>query len=70
MKQDNAPHDYTQLMRECMRERADDDMNRNPSRGQRKNIKFSRPAAMCCWPLLCGETEFVLFHRRQDAQIM
>lgn len=26
MKQDNAPHDYTQLMRECMRERADDDM--------------------------------------------
>ena len=24
---------------------------------------------MCCWPLLCGETEFVLFHRRQDAQI-
>ena len=24
---------------------------------------------MCCWPLLCGETEFVLFHRRQHAQI-
>lgn len=27
------------------------DMNRTPSRGQRKNIKFSRPAAIRCWPL-------------------
>ena len=26
-------------------------MNRTPSRGQRKNIKFSRPAAIRCWPL-------------------
>lgn len=26
-------------------------LNRTPSRGQRKNIKFFRPAAMCCWPL-------------------
>ena len=44
-------------------------MNRTPSRGQRKNIKFSRPAAKRCWPLLCGEAKRVLFHRRQDAQI-
>ena len=27
------------------------EMNRTPSRGQRKNIKFSRPAAIRCWPL-------------------
>ena len=26
-------------------------LNRTPSRGQRKNIKFSRPAAIRCWPL-------------------
>ena len=26
-------------------------VNRTPSRGQRKNIKFSRPAAIRCWPL-------------------
>ena len=26
-------------------------VNRCPSRGQRKNIKFSRPAAIRCWPL-------------------
>ena len=44
-------------------------LNRNPSRGQRKNIKFSRPAAKRCWPLLCGEAKRVLFHRRRDAQI-
>ena len=44
-------------------------VNRFPSRGQRKNIKFSRPAAKRCWPLLCGETKCVLFRRRQDTQI-
>ena len=27
------------------------EVNRTPSRGQRKNIKFSRPAAICSWPL-------------------
>ena len=27
------------------------EMNCSPSRGQRKNIKFSRPAAKRCWPL-------------------
>ena len=26
------------------------DVNRTPSRGQRKNIKFFRPAAIRCWP--------------------
>ena len=26
-------------------------LNRTPSRGQRKNIKFFRPAAIRCWPL-------------------
>ena len=30
---------------------ADRMVNRTPSRGQRKNIKFSWPAAIRCWPL-------------------
>ena len=30
---------------------AKQNVNRTPSRGQRKNIKFSRPAAIRCWPL-------------------
>ena len=27
-----------------------EDLNRTPSRGQRKNIKFPRSAAERCWP--------------------
>lgn len=36
-------------------------LNRTPSRGQRKNIKFSRPAAKCCWPLFMQQSTTCVF---------
>ena len=36
-------------------------MNCSPSRGQRKNIKFSRPAAKCCWPLFMQQGTTCVF---------
>lgn len=36
-------------------------LNRTPSRGQRKNIKFSRPAAKCCWPLFMQQGTTCVF---------
>lgn len=36
-------------------------MNCSPSRGQRKNIKFSRPAAKCCWPLFMQQSTTCVF---------
>ena len=40
-----------QLARRKQKKKQRKELNRTPSRGQRKNIKFFRPAAMCCWPL-------------------
>lgn len=36
-------------------------LNCSPSRGQRKNIKFSRPAAKCCWPLFMQQGTTCVF---------
>ena len=36
-------------------------VNCSPSRGQRKNIKFSRPAAKCCWPLFMQQSTTCVF---------
>ena len=36
-------------------------VNCSPSRGQRKNIKFSRPAAKCCWPLFMQQGTTCVF---------
>lgn len=36
-------------------------LNCSPSRGQRKNIKFFRPAAKCCWPLFMQQGTTCVF---------
>lgn len=36
-------------------------LNRTPSRGQRKNIKFFRPAAKRCWPLFMQQDTTCVF---------
>ena len=44
-------------------------VNRTPSRGQRKNIKFSGQQPSAAGRFLCGEAKRMLFHRRQHTQI-
>lgn len=43
------------------RKSSETEVNCSPSRGQRKNIKFSRPAAKCCWPLFMQQGTTCVF---------
>lgn len=45
------------------------DLNCSPSRGQRKNIKFSDQQLNVAGRFLCSKAQLVFFHRRQHAQV-
>ena len=53
---------YAYLLKPVEEEKLQETMlNCSPSRGQRKNIKFFRPAAKCCWPLFMQQGTTCVF---------